>query len=446
MGVANMKLKRAAGDLASRSAPPPSHGHNRPKGPVDIDPKSFPDQPTGQKGVLCTVDNVRHMLNENGVEVRYNLIKKRTEIDVPWLTGASDNVDAAAMTHVLSLASRYGMPTGLVPQITEAIGEEQAYNPAADWIASRPWDGLDRIQKLCDTLVPREGYPPELRDIVVSKWLLSVAAAATQADFRCRGVLTLQGGQGIGKTSWGLALVNDPKLRKELIKVDHHLDPSSKDSQLGAIDHLIVEVGELDSSLRRDVARLKGFISSPTDKIRRPYGRVTVDYPRRTVFYATVNASDFLVDDTGNVRWWTIPCASINHAHGIDMQQVFAQCAAMVRDGEIWWLTPEEERLLEGQNSQHRSASVVRDRVMAALDLESDPPGEWRSMTPRELLEHVGFDRPTNSQSKECAALLRELIGESKRIQGRNVWRVPLRTAGSAAEERPAPPVHSKFD
>lgn len=446
MGVANMKLKRADDDLASRSEPSSPYGHNRPKGPVEIDPASFPDQPTGHKGVLCTVDNVRHMLNENGVTVRYNVIKKRTEIDVPWLNRASENVDAVAMTHVQSLASRYGMPTGLVPQITEAIGEEQAYNPAADWIASRPWDGLDRIKDLCDTLVPREGYPLDLRNIVVRKWLLSVAAAATQPDFRCRGVLTLQGGQGIGKTSWGLSLVNDAKLRKELIKVDHHLDPSSKDSQLGAIDHLIVEVGELDSSLRRDVARLKGFISSPTDKIRRPYGRVTVEYPRRTVFYATVNASDFLVDDTGNVRWWTIPCASINHAHGIDMQQVFAQCAAMVRDGEIWWLTPEEERLLEGQNSQHRSASVVRDRVMAALDMESDPPGEWRSMTPSELLEHVGFDRPTNSQAKECAALLRELLGESKRIRGRNVWRVPLRTDGASSEAKPVTTPRSKFD
>lgn len=445
MSAANIRVGGASQSPSPLPEPPPPD-HNRPRGPVDISTASFPDQPTGQKGVLCTIDNVRYMLAENGVVVRYNVVKKRTEIDVPWLTGASDNADAVAMTHVQSLASRYGMPTGLVPQNVEAIGEERAYNPAADWIASKPWDGIDRIQELCDTLVPREGFPIELRDILVRKWLLSVAAAATRPDFRCRGVLTLQGGQGIGKTSWGLALVNDPKLRKELIKVDHHLDPGSKDSQLGAIDHLIVEIGELDSSLRRDVARLKGFISSPSDKIRRPYGKVTAEYPRRTVFYATVNASDFLVDDTGNVRWWTIPCAFIDHEHNIDMQQLFAQCAQLVRDGEIWWLTGEEERLLEAQNSQHRSASVVRDRLMAALNLDNDQSGEWRKMSPSELLEHVGFDRPTNAQAKECAALLRELVGDSTRVQGRNVWRVPLRTDGSSAEERPAAPVNSKFD
>ncbi|RYY00396.1 hypothetical protein EON78_01285, partial [bacterium] len=79
MGVANMKLRRADDDLASGSEPPSPYGHNRPKGPVEIDPASFPDQPTGHKGVLCTVDNVRHMLNENGVTVRYNVIKKLGE-------------------------------------------------------------------------------------------------------------------------------------------------------------------------------------------------------------------------------------------------------------------------------------------------------------------------------------------------------------------------------
>lgn len=424
---------------------PAGPGHNQPPGPVEIDPASFPDQPAGQKGVPCTVDNVRHMLTENGVRVRYNAIKKRTEIEVPWLKRGSENVDAVAMTHIQSLASRYGMPTGLVPQVTEAIGDEHTYNPAKDWIEGRPWDGVDRIQAICDTLEPRDGYPTELRDLLVHKWLLSVAAAAIVPNFRCRGVLTLQGGQGIGKTSWGLALINDDRLRKELIKVDHHLDPGNKDSQLGAIDHLIVEVGELDSSFRRDVARLKGFLSSPTDKIRRPYGRVTVEYPRRTVFYATVNASDFLVDDTGNLRWWTIPCARINHAHDIDTQQVFAQCAHQLVDGEIWWLTGEEEQLLELHNSEHRSTSVVRDRVMAVVDLAASELAERRAMTATEVLEEAGFDRPTNGQAKECAALLRGLFGDSRRINGREKWRVPL-VAKPTAGVNPISNKPSKFD
>jgi predicted P-loop ATPase len=400
----------------------------RPARPVDIDPKTFPDAPTRGDTVACTIDNVRHMLDSNGVTVRYNVVRKRTEIAVPWLVGTAENADAVSMTHIQSLASRYNMPTGLVPAMVEALGDENSYNPAADWMHGRAWDGTDRLQAMCRTIVPREGYPPALRDLLLRKWLLSVAAAATMPDgFKCRGVLTLQGRQGMGKTSWGLALVDDPHLRPKLIKVDHHLDPSNKDSILGAIDHLIVEIGELDSSFRRDMARLKGWLTSGTDKVRRPYGRVTAEYQRRTVFYATVNAPDFLVDDTGNSRWWTIPVETLDYEHGIDMQQVFAQCVALLRQGEIWWLLPEEERMLERQNSRHRSVSIVRDRLAAIVDPEVTDTSGCGAYTASDILIAAGFPNPSNAQAKEAAGYLREWFGESRRINGRDKWRVPLR-------------------
>ena len=398
-------------------------------GPADLVAGSFPDAPKGRSdGPPATVDNVRHMLTANGIAVRYNVIKKRTEIIVPWLADTSENADAVSMTHVQSLASRYGMPTGLVPAIVEAIGDENAFNPAADWVRGEPWDGVDRLPAICATLQPREGYPVGLRDTLVRKWLLSATAAAVlPSGFRCRGVLTLQGAQGIGKTAWGLSLVDDERQRSALIKVDHHLDPANKDSQLGAIEHWIVEVGELDSSFKRDMARLKGFLTAGTDKVRKPYARVTSEYQRRTVFYATVNDSKFLVDDTGNNRWWTIPCVRIEWNHGIDMQQVFAQCAVLLGEGEIWWLTPDEEALLETQNSHHRSFSYVRDRLTAFIDPAVVDIHKCEALTASEVLEHAGFERPTNQQAKECASILREWFGESRRIQGRDRWRVPFR-------------------
>lgn len=391
------------------------------------------------------------MLDQNGVSVRYNLINKRSEIAVPWVVGTVENSEAVSMTHLLSLASRYGMPTGLVPSMVEAIADENSYNPAADWMYGKAWDEVDRMQAVCDTITPVDGYPVALRDILVRKWLLSVAAAATVPHgFRSRGVLTLQGLQGIGKTSWGLQLIPDGSLRNLLIKVDHHLEPGNKDSQLGAINHLIVEVGELDSSLKRDMARLKGFLTSGSDKIRRPYGRVAVETQRRTVFYATVNASDFLVDHTGNTRFWTIACEHIDYAHSIDMQQVFAQCVALLKDGAQWWLTAEEEQMLERQNSLHRSFSVVRDRLAEIVDLETTEPGKGKAVTATELLVQAGFQYPTNGQAKECAGYLREWFGESKRINGRDKWHVPVRNEGydhlTRLQGTPKPPSKSKFD
>jgi predicted P-loop ATPase len=412
--------------------------HDPPSFPLDgaeaLDPEKFPNQRTGNngKGLPTTIPNLRYMLSEYVITARYDVIRKKLLINIPGASGCPDNVDNSALAQIISLANLNNLSIGQVPSFVEAIGDRNQFNPVAEWITSKPWDDKDRLQPLYDTLVVREGFPHDLKMLLVYRWLLSaVAAALKHSGFRSRGVLTLQGPQSIGKTAWVSALVPVPILRDAVIKLDHHLDAGNKDSLITAICHWIVEIGELDSSFKKDVARLKGFITGDRDKVRKPYARAQSEYQRRTVFCATVNDQSFLVDDTGNSRWWTIPVVSINHQHSIDMQQLFAQLAVDFHKGEPWWLTQEEEQWLELQNMEHRRVSVVRERVMAALDLNISLD-KRPAMTPTEVLIEVGFDRPTNTQAKECAGVLREQFGESRRIRGQNKWYVPLRDTYSS--------------
>ena len=46
-------------------------------------------------------------------------------------------------------------------------------------------------------------------------------------------------------------------------------------------------------------------------------------------------------------------------------------------------------------------------------------------MTAIEVLTAAGIDKPTNQQCKECGGILRELLGNPKRIKGRDKWRIP---------------------
>lgn len=177
-----------------------------------------------------------------------------------------------------------------------AIADGHAYNPVADWINSKPWDGVDRLPEIEATVHQQDHYPPILKTMLLRKWMRSAAAAAIRPGYKGRGVLTFQGPQGIGKTSWVKALVPEPKLRDSVVKLDHHLDGSNKDSILGAVSNWVVEIGELDSSLKKDVARLKGLITADSDRVRRPYDRRESEYPRRTLFIATVNDTSFLVE------------------------------------------------------------------------------------------------------------------------------------------------------
>ena len=393
-----------------------------------LDPKSFPNQPLKDgNSIPTTIPNVMHLLKSYGILVKYNTIRKLLGITIPGQSGTPDNADNVALAQIMSLATLNGLSTGQIPTYVSTIGDRNQYNPIASWISSKPWDHVDRLPEYYATLVEHEGFPAELKRTLMYRWNLSaVAAAFMPSGFRARGVLTLQGPQSIGKTTWISNHVPDAALREQTIKLDHHLDAGNKDSLLTAIAHWIVEIGELDSSFKKDIARLKGFLTSDRDKVRRPYARGDSEYPRRTVFCATVNDHNFLVDSTGNSRWWTIPVIKINYAHSIDMQQLFAQLAVDFYNGAQWWLTPEEEQLLEDQNKSHRSINAVRERILSAINLERANQPDLKAMTAIEVLIEIGIKNPGNMQCKECAAVLREYLGEPKKINGFVKWRIPL--------------------
>ena len=143
---------------------------------------------------------------------------------------------------------------------------------------------------------------------------------------------------------------------------DRALDGPDNQLVQSAISHWIVELGGLDGSFRRgDIARLKSFITQETDWIRAPYAATESEFPRRTVFCATVNDAKYLVDPTGNSRFYTIPLVGVDFNHGIDMQQVFAQCAVLLEQGESWFLSPDESRAV---NKGHQTVSAIQERVL----------------------------------------------------------------------------------
>ena len=130
--------------------------------PLRLNPEKFPDQDPGNK-LPATIANTRHMLSEYGILPRYDVIKKRLQITIPGASGSPDNADNTAMTHVVSLAILNNLPHGQIPSYVEVIGDMNQINPVAEWITSKIWDGVDRLQALYDTLEEREDFPNTLK-------------------------------------------------------------------------------------------------------------------------------------------------------------------------------------------------------------------------------------------------------------------------------------------
>ena len=377
---------------------------------------------SGNGQPLNTIPNLERLLENYGFTVRYDVIRKDMAITYPGQCGSPDNYNQAALNTVTSLCALNRLPKGDVPAFLLNIGDRHLVNPVMDFITVTPWDGRSRFADLLATVQTRDGFDRDLFALMLRRWLISaVAAAAMPSGFWSKGVLVFQGAQSLGKTAWFRSLV--PSDLRRLVKVGAIINPDNKDTVISAVSHWLVELGELDGTLRKaDIARLKEFISQDVDQFRRPYGRSEEKFQRRTVFFASVNPERFLADDTGNVRWWTVPVASLDYQHGIDIQQLWAEVFEWFKAGERWWLDRDEEQRLEAMNANHEQADPVEELIASRYDFTKPAT---RRLTATEILIELGYDKPTRSQLNSTANAMKKHFGDWKKSNGRKVYDAP---------------------
>ena len=199
-----------------------------------------------------------------------------------------------------------------IQRFISAIAMKQAneFNPPLELIDSTVWDGKGRFPALCDMLsIPLED---KLSRTLLWKWLMQsycILHNTVEEAFSADGVLVFIGAQGFGKTR----LLEKLALGRDNFGEGRCYDPHNKDSNIQVTTKWITELGEIGSTMRKDTDMLKAFISSSTDEYRAPYGRTAITYPRRTSFCGSTNDKQFLIDETGNRRFWTIELDNTKH-------------------------------------------------------------------------------------------------------------------------------------
>jgi len=311
------------------------------------------------------VRNTAALCEHYGISVRYNLMSHELELTIPGYSPHRERSANATIDWLENRAAEHGLSR--FPIVKHLNEMAQEYHPVLDWVRSRPWDGADRIAALLASVELQRGADTELCGLLMVRWLLGAAAAILpdfDGRFAAQGVLVYQGEQGRHKTRWlrSLAPVGSP-----WILTGRMLDPRDRDSVQAATSVWLTELGEVDATFRRsDIAALKAFVTQESDTFRAAYAKREERRTRRTVFFASVNHSDYLVDTTGNRRWWTVPIERCHADHGIDTQQLWAQLVelALAPDAR-WWLDDGELERLAEANSYHEPddalASEVRD-------------------------------------------------------------------------------------
>ena len=216
-------------------------------------PQAFEFERTERGRVMQTKENHRGVLIVNNIDVAYDVIKKRMNINIPNLDLISDLEEDAAVTEIEDRAIQLGVPHDRVRFNLKLLARES--NPVAEWIMSKPWDGQSRLQALLDTVSAEDDA---LKEILMRKWLIScVAAACGPEGVSSEGILVFVGRQAIGKTQWMKRLAP----QADWLLEGATLNPGDKDSVKQCVSHWICELGELGSTFKKaDLDQLKAFI------------------------------------------------------------------------------------------------------------------------------------------------------------------------------------------
>lgn len=408
---------------------------------LDIFPDAFdylsPLPDTNSKGKpLATIENLREIIHRLNINVRYNVIKKELEIIIPNQSFTVDNQANASIAWIQSRCAKIDYPLGNLLSYLGYLADKNLYNPVATWIESKPWDGINRLQSLLDTVTTADPDDTNQKNMLITRWLTSAVAAAFLPDgVSAHGVLVFQGDQAIGKTQWIKSLA---PADMRIIQDGIILRPDSTDSVKQAVSNWIVELGELDATFRKaDIAQLKAFIPRDKDVLRRPYAVTESHFARRTVFFASVNPQQFLQDETGNRRYWTVACEHINHDHGIDMQQVWAEVYENIfmpwyrsdrGTSRPWLLDPDDMWLLTESNKRFDATDPIKEKILSRYDWDAKTTlWEWKTAT--SVMAEIGYDKPNRGEVTHAAIVILAMNEKmKKRGGGKNFLLVPPKT------------------
>ena len=377
---------------------------------------------------------VEQILSDEGIAIRLNLLSKKPEFsghgaETVFRRYSRENIVETYPKLIKDICTANEVQDCYLSAIEGYlfnIADSNRYHPIRAMLKAHQNSDVSHLEKVYDILKLTDDFEKTL----VRKWMVQTVAfafASMEHPVSAEGVLVLQGAQGIAKTSFFRILSGNPRWFAEGAVIDMR----NKDSIINAISAWICELGEIDSTLKKEQSALKAFITRTMDNIRMPYGRSFSDLPRTTSFCGTVNPDQFLKDTTGNRRYWTI------HVDSIDRSKLFSLTQEEVFD--IWGcvyslyldnpqgfrLNDVEAQRLELRNRDFSTELPYEGEVKSLLDYQV-PKEHWKWVTPAELSALISGARAEHI-GRVLSRIQKEIPGtEKRRTKTGYSYRLPL--------------------
>ena len=160
---------------------------------------------------------------------------------------------------------------------------------------------------------------------------------------------------------------------------EYYIENINGDEALALSKNFIINIEELESMNNTGYNKLKSWISSSTQNVRRLYSQQYDNKIRRCSFFASTNEVNFL-EGGENTRWIIIDVLDIDFNYNniktntaaIDINDVWAQAYHLWKTGYDYDLTPEEWRLSKEQSKSHE----YKNEPQMYIDEYLNPSGQ----------------------------------------------------------------------
>lgn len=369
----------------------------------------------------------------------FNLFSYKLEIvkNLPWEKkrhNAYRQVDDLEAAHIaLYLAQTYNVefPSQKIWEAMSIVAGEKAYHPIRNQLDSLRWDGIPRLDQWLHRYCG--AVDTKYTRAVGRKTLVGAVARIYQPGCKFDFVLVLEGKQGAGKSTvcrilGGEYFGDSP--------IDIH---NPKDSIQYVHSHWIIEFAEMVSVRKADINKLKQFIVAQEDEARPAYARTAKRFARQSIFIGTINPDSigYLVDDTGNRRFWPVLCGECDTAAlRRDRDQLFAEAKTYYEKGEILFLEDDVAMIAEHETRER----LVKDPWSVIIFEWIDKHPEVAEVTTEMIYSQViggSFMQMNTGHARRIAAALKQCGFDLHQRGGANVY---LRHRVLPAVGIPVPP------
>lgn len=349
------------------------------------------------------IEDILHFLQPYGL--RKNLITRNVEMNGKPLDDSDIN------TLFIDCKSMFDKVTkDLVCSVIFSNKIDQ-YNPIREFLSEEELDAnntpnLDLIINSIETDTPNHKK-------WITKWLVSMIAAADGIHSPL--VLVLCGEvQGTGKTEWFRRLL--PKKLRYLFG-ESEMD-GGKDDEILMTKKWIIFDDEYGGKSKREEKKFKKITSKEFINVREPYGRVSVDLRRISVFCGSSNDNQVLSDPTGNRRILPIHVLNIDHSmyNKSDKDKMWRELNALYKSGYDYTVLKQEVAELAESTGIFTMSSPEEELIADKMAPGTIGVGEWMNITA--IMHYLTSDhQSTRLSNTRIGMILTRLEYEKKRMR-----------------------------